>query len=95
MCFIYPSAEYSDTDLCHSLANLVAVVMGCPSRSNHLWFHIFAPEELVNTYMTGFMVSIKVISLFCALICNKQVFLLFFTHSTIQKSVLVVRMIVE
>ena len=35
---------------------MVAMVMGCPSRSNHLWYHMFAADELVNTYMTGFMV---------------------------------------
>jgi hypothetical protein len=47
-------------DLRHSIANMVAMVMGCPSHSNHLWYHMFAADELVNTYMTGFMVSIHV-----------------------------------
>ena len=46
----------SDIDLCHSLANLVGVVLGCPSNSNHLWYHLFSPGELHGTYMTGFMV---------------------------------------
>ena len=50
------SADQSDVDLRHSLANLVGVVLGCPSRSNHLWFHLFAAEELKGTYLTGFMV---------------------------------------
>ncbi len=45
----------SDKDLCHSLANMVAVVLG-GSSSNHLWYHLFAPNELHKTYMTGFMV---------------------------------------
>ena len=49
-------SEQSDIDLCHSLANLVGVVLGCPSSSNHLWYHLFHPEELPGTYMTGFMV---------------------------------------
>ena len=46
----------SDIDLRHSLANLVGVVLGCPSNSNHLWYHLFSPRELHGTYMTGFMV---------------------------------------
>ena len=52
--FLY--LDQSDVDLCHSIANMVAVVIGCPSRSNHLWYHMFAADKLVNTYMTGFMV---------------------------------------
>ena len=50
------SLDESDIDLRHSLANLVAVILGCPTHSNHLWYHIFNPEELHGTYMTGFMV---------------------------------------
>ena len=50
------SSDQSDADLRHSVANMVAMVMGCPARSNHLWYHLFAPETLVNTYITGFMV---------------------------------------
>ena len=49
-------ADQSDTDLRHSLANMIAVTLGCPSHSNHLWYHMFAQEELLNTYITGFMV---------------------------------------
>ena len=48
--------DQSDVDLRHSIANMVAMVMGCPSYSNHLWYHMFAADELKNTYMTGFMV---------------------------------------
>ena len=33
------------------------MVMRCPARSNHLWYHLFAADDLRNTYMTGFMVS--------------------------------------
>ena len=46
----------SDESLCHSIANMVAIVLGCPDFSNHLWCHMFAPDQLVNTYLTGFMV---------------------------------------
>ena len=48
--------DQSDIDLRHALANLVGVVLGCPSRSTHLWYHVFSPEELQGTYLTGFMV---------------------------------------
>ena len=53
--FVY--LDQSDFDLRHSLANLMAVILGSPSRSNHLWFHMFAADRLQNSYMTGFMVS--------------------------------------
>ena len=46
----------SDEDLCHCLANLVGVVLGCQPQSCHLWYHLFSPDELKGTYMTGFMV---------------------------------------
>lgn len=49
-------ADQSDIDLRHSIANMIAMVMGCPARSNHLWYHLFAADELRGTYMTGFMV---------------------------------------
>ena len=48
--------DQSDIDLRHSLANLVGVVLGCPTHSNHIWYHLFNPGELHETYMTGFMV---------------------------------------
>ena len=43
-------------DLVHSLAGLVAVIVGKPSQSNHLWYHLFAPGQLEDSYITGFMV---------------------------------------
>ena len=49
--------DQSDCDLRHSLANLMAVVVGSPTHSNHLWYHMFAAEKLHNTFMTGFMVG--------------------------------------
>ena len=49
--------ERSDLDLRHSLANIVAVVVGSPSESNHMWYHLFAPGKLTKSYMTGFTVS--------------------------------------
>ena len=37
---------------------MVAIVIALPKASNHLWYHMFAPGDLLDTYMTGFMVSI-------------------------------------
>ena len=53
----FVSIDQSDIDLRHALANLVGVVLGSPTSSNHLWYHLFAADKLENTYMTGFMVS--------------------------------------
>ena len=50
------SLDQSDIDLCHSLANLVAIVLGCPFHTN-LWYHLFDQAELHGTYMAGFMVG--------------------------------------
>ncbi len=46
----------SDVDLRLALVNMVAIAIGC-SKSTHLWFSIFHIEELINTYISGFMVS--------------------------------------
>ena len=45
-----------DSQLRHAIANLVAAVVGLPTKSNHLWYHMFEPKELQDTYMVGFMV---------------------------------------
>lgn len=47
----------SEMELCHSMANMVAVVLACEPCSNHLWYHMFAANELSGSHMTGFMVS--------------------------------------
>lgn len=36
---------------------MVAAVIASPKASNHLWYHMFSPGELQDTYMTGFMVT--------------------------------------
>ena len=56
-CILSTKIDQSDADLCHALVNMVAVVMASPKASNHLWYHMFAPGDLVDTYMTGFMVT--------------------------------------
>ena len=50
------NTDQSDVDLRHALANMIAVVIASPNASNHLWYHMFAPGDLVDTYITGFMV---------------------------------------
>ena len=44
--------------LSNSLVYLVAVVIGSPMKRTHLWFHLFEPNALENSYMTGFIVSL-------------------------------------
>ena len=53
-----PSTDALVSDMHNALAHLIAVVLGCPPQSSHLWYHMFAAEDLANTYITGFMVSI-------------------------------------
>ena len=59
---ITTATDQSEVDLRHSIANMVAMVIKCPPYSNHLWFHMFDPDKLVNTYMTGFLVHV----IYCA-----------------------------
>jgi len=57
-----------DTDLRHALANLIAVVFGLHDGDTHIWYHMFCPDQLQNTYLTGFMVSIIMVN-----ICQKSI----------------------
>ena len=50
------SLDPADVELCNAIANIVAVVLACPPKSNHLWYHFFAADQLFGTFMTGFMV---------------------------------------
>ena len=52
--------DQSDIGLRHAMANMVAAILACPPRSNHLWYHLFAANELNNTHVTGFMVRLYV-----------------------------------
>ena len=40
----------------NALASLVAVTMACPEDSNHLWYHLYSPDQLEDTQITGFLV---------------------------------------
>ena len=53
--FFHTEEEESDADLRYAVANMVAVILGCNPRSNHLWYHLFEQQPLYNTYLTGFM----------------------------------------
>ena len=55
--FFLAKLDPLDVSNCHGVANVVAAVLACPPRSNHLWYLMFAADELEQTYMTGFMVS--------------------------------------
>ena len=49
-------SDISDCNLRTALVHLIAVAIGC-GKSTHLWYSIFQPNELINTYISGFMVS--------------------------------------
>ena len=42
--------------MCNALASLVAVTLACPDHSNHLWYHLYSPDSLEDTQITGFLV---------------------------------------
>ena len=60
--------DQSDNGLRHAMANMVAAILACPPRSSHLWYHLFASNELNNTHVTGFMVRLYM----CALHIRKS-----------------------
>ena len=37
---------------------MIAVTLGCQPQSTHLWYNMFTPDNLVDTFLTGFMVRI-------------------------------------
>lgn len=55
--------DYSSAALRHAMANTIAVVLALPEECNHLWYHMFRPDCLRNTFVTGFMVC-------CDIACN-------------------------
>lgn len=40
----------------HTIANIIAVVFALPPMSNHIYYHLIAPDQLPGTYVTGYMV---------------------------------------
>ena len=49
---------------------MIAVVFGLPAQSTHLWYHMFAPKDLENSYITGFMVCFKTTLIMLFNSCN-------------------------
>ena len=56
VCVIYYTLDTHEKQICNALANVVAVALACPDQTTHLWYHIFSPDELIGTYVTGFLV---------------------------------------
>ena len=56
---VFPLTPPDQIELRHALANMVAAVLACPPQSNHLWYHLFAANELNGTHMTAFMVRVR------------------------------------
>ena len=69
--------DQSDIGLRHAMANMVAAILACPPRSSHLWYHLFAANELNSTHVTGFMVRFYVCVPY-----NKNVFAIYiYSHA--------------
>uniref|UniRef100_A0A1X7SW27 Uncharacterized protein n=1 Tax=Amphimedon queenslandica TaxID=400682 RepID=A0A1X7SW27_AMPQE len=43
--------------ICNALATVTAAILACPDRSNHLWYHLFSPDKLSGTQVTGFLLN--------------------------------------
>lgn len=52
-------AAQSDADLRATLVYMIAVTLGCQPQSTHLWYSMFTPDELMNTFLAGFMVILS------------------------------------
>ena len=52
---LHSCLDHDVADLRAALVKLIAIVLGSSPEASHLWFHMFKPEELQNTYLTGFM----------------------------------------
>ena len=59
---LYHSVLDQLVDLRDALAHLVAVVLGSYEKPCHLHQHLLNPQELVNTFIPGSMVSIVIYS---------------------------------
>ena len=51
------------------IVNIIAIVFGSPSRSNHLWYHLMEPKTLEGTFLTGFMVGTQ-----CNILMNHNLY---------------------
>ena len=46
--------------MCNALASVVAAVLACPDEATHLWYHLFCPDRLTGTQITGFLVRLTI-----------------------------------
>ena len=57
-CISYNVLDTHDQKICNALASVVAATLVCSKQTTHLWYHIFSPDELLGTYVTGFLVCV-------------------------------------
>ena len=62
--------DHSGIYLRAALVKMIAMVVGLPPKKSHLWFHLFMPEELEQSYVSGFMVQLHFVSYCCDFISN-------------------------
>ena len=54
------SLDELNRTLVHYLLELVAVVLGSPEHSSHLWTHLIMPHEINISFVPGSLVSVYV-----------------------------------
>ena len=52
------SLDELNRTLVHCLLELVAVVLGSPEHSSHLWTHLIMPDKINMSFVPGSLVSI-------------------------------------
>lgn len=55
------TTDSSNADLRVALVHMIAIVLGCKPQSSHLWYNMFTPDELVDTFLPGFMVRLFIL----------------------------------
>ena len=53
---IYNTLDTHEKQIRNALASVIAVALTCPDQTTHLWYHLFSPDKLIGTYVTGFLV---------------------------------------
>ena len=55
---VYCFVDDQSRQICNALASVVAAILACPDQSTHLWYHLFSPDKLLGTQVTGFLVRL-------------------------------------
>lgn len=63
-------ADETEMEMRNCVVNIVAVILGSPKGSNHLWYHVMEPGHLDGTFLTGFMVGSFELACFMWMILN-------------------------